>query len=637
MSSCFAVSGGVLAAMLAAGVAAQTPPVPSGLAPLPGLGVEWPTLSAPTPAAPGAVAAPEPVDPDLAGTRYALTVNGLTALGLDARFREQSALWKGRKAETNAAQIQRRIAEDSDLIDQLLRARGYYGGVTTPAVTAPAGGRGGAVVLTVVPGPLYHFATIDLRLPAGAPAEPVATAIGIKPGDAVIADTVQSAQDGLKEALAARGYPFPRIEPAEITIDHALRTATWVQTIDPGARGRFGRVRTVGRSLLDAAHLQRLARWRPGDAYASAELDDLRRAMIATGLFGSVQITPVAAGTAPDGAAIVDVRIRTEAAPLRTVAATAGYSTSQGVRVEGSWSHRNLLPPEGAVTFNVIAAEREQAAGVLLRRQNWRRRDLTLTARLQYDRQQLPAFKAQTLTIGAGIERETNIIWQKKWYYALGIEAVPSRETDRSSAGEPTRNYFVGALPASLTYDGSNNLLDPTRGFRVTLRGSPEVSIDGPVNTYLKASIDGSYYQPLSSTLTLATRGRIGSILGASRIDIAPSRRFYAGGGGSLRGYGYQQVGPKDAGDSPTGGDSIVEGSFELRKRFGSFGVVPFIDAGQVYSSPIPRFDGIKIGAGIGARYYTSFGPVRIDIATPVNGRRSDARVQFYVSIGQAF
>ena len=621
---------------------------------LPGLGVDWPATTAPVvvaapidPGATGGAASPatspaaasEPqADAELAGVRYVLTVNGLGRLDLDARFRELSELYKGRKAAANIAQLNRRIIEDSELIDQLLRAQGYYGGATGAKITPPSTpGQPTGVTLTVDPGPLYHFAAVTLDTPPRTPPGLIAPLVGVRPGDAVAAEPVQAAQDALKAKLATEGYPFPTVAAPAIVVDHATRTVTLTQTIDPGPRGRFGVIRANKKSVLTARQLQRLARFHPGYVYDSAKIDDLRRAMIATGLFGAVNITPVKAGAAPGGDTVVDLRIGTETAPLRTLAATVGYSTSQGVRLEASWQHRNLLKPGGAVTFSVVAAEREQAAGVVLRRQNWRARDVTLNVRAQFSKQELSAFRAQTITLGASIDRETNLIWQKRWYFSAGTELVLSRETDRSSPGEPTRIYYVGALPLSLTYDGSNNLLDPTRGFRLTVRASPELSVEGATFGYVRSQLEGSVYQGIGGRVTLAARGHIGSIIGANHENIAPTRRFYAGGGGSLRGYGYQQVGPQDAQNNPSGGDSIVEGSFETRIRFGNFGVVPFIDAGQVYTATIPSFTDIKFGGGIGARYYTSFGPVRIDIATPINGRRSDAKVQFYVSIGQAF
>jgi len=633
----------------------RTPPADPSLetmTPLPGLGVNWPATAAPVtgrapidPAAAAATSALAPTladtpaaDPELAGVRYTSTVIGLGPLNLDARFRELSELYKGRKATANIAQLNRRITEDSELIDQLLRAQGYYGGTTAAKIVPPAApGQPATVTLAVVPGPLYRFSAVTLQSPPATPPGLIAPLVGVATGDAVAAEPVQSAQDALAAKLAAQGYPFPLIAAPEIVVDHATRSATLTQAIDPGPRGRFGVIRANKKSILASKQLQRLARFRPGDVYDSAKVDDLRRAMIATGLFGAVAITPVKAGDAAGGSTIVDLRIRTENAPLRTVAATGGYSTSQGVRVEASWQHRNLLKPGGAVTFSLVAAEREQAAGVVLKRQNWRARDTTLNVRAQFSKQELSAFRAQTVTVGASIDRETNLIWQKRWYYSAGGELVLSRETDRSSPGEPTRTYYVAALPLSLTYDGSNNLLDPTRGFRVTGRASPELSVAGASFGYVRSQLEGSIYEGVGDRVTLAARGHVGSIIGASHGNVAPTRRFYGGGGGSLRGYGYQQVGPQDAQNNPSGGDSIVEGSFETRIRFGNFGIVPFVDAGQVYTSTIPSFNDIKFGGGIGARYYTSFGPVRIDIATPINGRRSDAKVQFYVSIGQAF
>ena len=163
------------------------------------------------------------------------------------------------------------------------------------------------------------------------------------------------------------------------------------------------------------------------------------------------------------------------------------------------------------------------------------------------------------------------------------------------------------------------------------------MSFNGTTFGYMKLQIESSTYMPLSDRITLAARGHLGTIAGAAQRNIAPTRRFYAGGGGSVRGFGFQAVGPKAPDGTPSGGDSIVEASFEARVRFGDFGIVPFFDAGAVDTSLLPRFRDVRYGGGLGFRYYTGFGPVRIDVATPINPSRGDARVQFYVSIGQAF
>ena len=135
----------------------------------------------------------------------------------------------------------------------------------------------------------------------------------------------------------------------------------------------------------------------------------------------------------------------------------------------------------------------------------------------------------------------------------------------------------------------------------------------------------------------LAGRIRIGSIAGASLEDIAPSRRFYSGGGGSVRGYGYQDLGPRDAKNDPIGGRSLAEFALEARIRFGKFGVVPFFDGGRLSTQSMPRFDHFQFGTGLGLRYYSTFGPIRIDVGTPLNRQKGDNPVAIQVSLGQAF
>jgi translocation and assembly module TamA len=364
----------------------------------------------------------------------------------------------------------------------------------------------------------------------------------------------------------------------------------------------------------------------------------LRRALVATGLVGSLGIEPVAKSDNP-AATVVDLVVTMTPAPMRTLAGQVGFSTTDGFRVEASWQHRNLIRPQGAVTLRGVVGTDEQRLSADLRRSNWKRRDRTLGARIAASREDRDAFFARTFELGAHIERETNLIWQKTWVYSLGAELLVSQERDRSRivGGGGLETFYIAAAPLLLTYDGSDDLLDPSTGFRLTGRLSPELAFSGDTYTYIRAQIDGSGYLQLGEKFVLAARARLGTILGAERRNIAPTRRFYAGGGGSVRGYGFQGVGPRDADNDPLGGRSITELSIEGRYRFGQFGIVPFIDAGQVYTTTYPKFYDLRFGAGIGARYYTNFGPIRIDVATPIDPRKGDPRVGVYVSIGQAF
>ncbi|MDB5738128.1 MAG: hypothetical protein JWO65_1796, partial [Sphingomonas bacterium] len=154
---------------------------------------------------------------------------------------------------------------------------------------------------------------------------------------------------------------------------------------------------------------------------------------------------------------------------------------------------------------------------------------------------------------------------------------------------------------------------------------------------YLRTQLDGSAYYPVGDKLVIAGRGRVGTTVGIARFDLAPSRRYYAGGGGSVRGFGYQQLGPKDVQNNPIGGLSSTELAFEARYRFGNFGIVPFFDAGRVGQTAMPSISGMRYGAGIGGRYYTNFGPMRLDVATPINRQPGESKIALYISIGQAF
>ena len=140
----------------------------------------------------------------------------------------------------------------------------------------------------------------------------------------------------------------------------------------------------------------------------------------------------------------------------------------------------------------------------------------------------------------------------------------------------------------------------------------------------------------------IAGRVRLGVIAGGQIPAVPAGRRFYAGGGGSVRGYGYQDLGPRDpVFDDPIGGRSLAEFALEARIRVNllgnKIGIVPFIDAGNIYTSPLPRIDNLRFGAGVGVRYHTNFGPIRVDVGTPIGRRRGDPRVAVTVSLGQAF
>ncbi|MBM3927593.1 MAG: outer membrane protein assembly factor [Sphingomonadales bacterium] len=608
----------------------------SPMSDIPGIGVEWPDLArAPT----DSDATSDARAQIAAESRYSYTITGIDEIAsplLRERFDAASTLRANRGDPANAAQIDRRAREDAELLETLLKAEGYYD--ARIATRVEPSGATVAVTLNVEPGPLYRFGGVTLAGvdQAGPKADDLRAAFGLAPQAPVNSDEIAAAADRLRTAVGEQGFAFAEVGEPEIVVDRAARTATLDLAIAPGTPRRFGRITMADTSIFGPRHVQDIARFRPGQPFTESALVDLRRALIQTGLVSSARVDTVE-GQTPD---TVDVAVALEPAPPRTIAGELGYGTGEGARAELSWTHRNLFPPEGALTLRGVLGTREQLGSIVFRRNNFRGRDRVLTGQLSVAHTERDAYEADTIQLAGSLERQTNIFFQKTWTWSVGAELVATDERDViADTGEARRQtYFIGALPTSLTYDGSDDLLNPSRGFRLSGRLSPELSLVGSAFGYARIQLDGSLYRPITPTVILASRVRLGTIAGAPRDAIAPSRRFYAGGGASVRGYGFQSIGPRDPNNAPIGGRSITEFSIEARvKAFGNFGIVPFLDAGNIYTSPLPQLSRFRYGAGLGVRYYSNFGPIRVDVGTPLNPQPGDPRIGVYVSLGQAF
>lgn len=584
------------------------------------------------------------IDPT-ARLRYSVVFEGLGDADADTlmqRFDAFSELRKGGDARANLAQIRRRGRTDADLLDQLLRVRGYYdadtqfdlrpnGGGDTPHIEA---------VLRARPGQRYKVTSLTLAgLPdKDAQAQNLRALFNFAKGDPADTDQINAAVEHLRTGLGQRGYPFAKIASPVLTVDHDNHDALLNLVVDTGHFRRFGAFKVAPGGPFDARHVATISRLTPGEPFDETKVEDLNRALIATGLISRVEITPERAADDQN----VDLDIKMISAPPRTVAGELGYGTGEGFRAEASWQHRNLFPPEGGLTLRGVAGTQEQSLSAAFRRNNFHRRDRALNLQVNIDNADQPAYQALTAGVSASIERQTNLIFQKKWTWSLGSELAVSSERDiyDNSTISVRRVYVIAALPTSLNYDGSDDLLNPSRGFRLGLRVSPELSLQGSIFGYLRTQFDASSYIHVSDRLVIAERVRLGTIIGATRDRVAPTRRFYAGGGASVRGYSYQAIGPRDANNNPLGGVSLGEFSLEARYRFGStdqFGLVPFIDAGTVGQNPLPPLQEMRVGVGIGVRYYTNFGPIRVDVGTPLNPQPGDARIGVYVGLGQAF
>jgi translocation and assembly module TamA len=614
---------------------------------MPGLGIAWPELdareTAPPPAAAPTKRKGHAVAVTVGDIRYTVQVEGLGSVGdseeLLRAFRQQSALEAERKDPANAAQIGRRANADADLLTQLLRADGYYDAAVEPRTEKV--GNALSVVLTADPGSQYHFASVDLPGldSAGPGAARLRDSFAVKAGDPVVATDVIAAGVSLTTALGEQGYAGATLGDQDIEVNHQTHLATLVLPVNPGPVARFGAIHVSGRPAFSASHVALIARFKRGDPFQRSKLDDLRRALVATTLVANadIQVVPVQGGKA------VDINVRLEPAPQHTIAGELGYGTAQGARLEVSWTDRNFFNPEGALTLRGIAGTNEQLLGVQVRRSNFAMRDQTLNLQFSASHQKYAAYTAKTVDLTAYIERQSNFIWHKKWTWSYGGEWLGTIERGvfSSALTKTTRRFLIAAVPLSLGYDGSDSLLDPTTGFRLSGRVSPEISFHGGHFSYGRAQFDASAYHPVGGRVVVAGRVRLGTIFGSSLFNVAPSRRLYAGGGGSVRGYGYQQLGPKDLDGDPIGGRGLAEFALEARVRLkqlgGNLGIVPFFDGGTLTSSARPDFRHWRTAVGLGVRYYSLFGPIRVDVGVPLNRQTGDGPFAVTVSLGQAF
>ena len=605
-------------------------------------------------------------DDEILEVAYGIQVNGLesadeeTETNLADAFNDLSALENGDGEAANVAQVAARLTEDSVLIKRLLAAEGWYGADVTTRVdrSEEVNGQPLTAVLDVAPGQRYTFSDIVIEADPVVPPDLISENLALRVGEPIIAARVQGAEANVALKLPENGYPFAEVGQRDILLDQDTGDGVYTLPVETGPRSVFGGIETTGDLAFDAEHVEVLSRFERGELYDSRDVDDLRQALVATGLFNTVTVSPQQTGEpAGDGTEYATILVEQNAGPARTLAGSAGYGTGQGFRVEGSWSHRNLFPPEGALIVNAVAGTQEQGAGATFRRSNAGRRDRTFQLRADAFHSDYDAFEAFTGQLSALVSYDSTPIWQKPFTYAYGVRLIGTNEQDYDFAlGElDRRTFFIGGLTGQVGMDRTDSLLDATEGFRLTALVEPEGSLQGGFTPYVRARIDGSAYYSATDSIVLAGRVRVGTIQGIDRADLAPSRRFYGGGGGSVRGYGFQEVGPRveianpkfdptDPEDEtdptifrPIGGRSLTEAAAEVRYRVGNFGVVGFVDVGQVYEATTPDFSDLRYGAGLGGRFYTNFGPLRADIAMPLNRRPGESRFAIYVSIGQAF
>lgn len=495
-----------------------------------------------------------------------------------------------------------------------------------PALRAPEAI--GQIRIEVRAGPTYRFGTARIGPLAPETALPDTFRRGAPASTATIRDAAQAAVLGWRRDGRAKAD----ISNQDIVADHARDQIAARITVTPGPRLRFGEVRISGARDVRERRIRTIAGIPEGQMFDPDETDRVANRLRRTGSFRSVTVTE-SDQIGPDNTlpVIIDV---VEAVPRR-FGFGAEYSTTEGARLSGFWLHRNFLG--GAERFRVDSAIAgiggetggvDLSFGVRYERPATPRADVDLFAEFLWERLDEPDFTSDTTEFNLGFTRyatDTLIVEFGLGYLFADTQDAFGRET-----------FQLLTLPLAAELDRRDTPLDATDGYYIDLQATPFLALAGTENG-TRIALDARGYRS-TTALTFAGRLQLGALFGPSLAESPPFYRFFSGGGGTVRGQSYQSLGV-DLGGARTGGRSFLGLSGELRYNWNDdLQVVGFADWGYIGAESVPDFTGDShAGAGIGVRYKTGIGPIRLDLATPVSGSTDASDLYIYVGIGQAF
>ena len=494
------------------------------------------------------------------------------------------------------------------------------------------------VTITIDPGAVFTLGDIVLRGDAAglAPAE-----FGLIPGGNAGSDAVLKAEAEIVRRLKEEGRPLAAVTGRDIVADHDTVTLDVTLDVEAGPVAGYGPTTVSGTETMDPGFTAYVTALKEGKQYSPKEVEEARDRLLALGVFSSVTISE---GTELDASGQIPIKVEVSERKLRYYGVGATVSSTEGLGIEGYWGHRNLfgraetLRIEGSIgrigdddvedvgKLNYNAAILFEKPGVI-------GPDSKFFSRFRTVYEHPDAYDRFSTEIAAGLS------YQFTREQSASVEVSLEYEDVDDFYHPEGQRHLIASIPAQYVYDSRDNKLDPKRGFRALAFAEPAHDFLTSV-TFVKFRGELSAYKAIDAAqrFVLAGRAAAGSIVGASVEDIPADRRFYVGGGGSVRGYEYQGVGPKDPEGNPIGGRSFAEFSAEMRIQVReNIGIVPFVDAGAVSEEEFLGSARFQVGAGVGLRYLTPFGPLRIDVAVPVNPQPGDPDFAIYAGVGQAF
>ncbi|MDU8942627.1 autotransporter assembly complex protein TamA [Ovoidimarina sediminis] len=522
-----------------------------------------------------------------------------------------------------------------------LYSEGYYGGTVSilidgqeaadiSGLNAPT--RIDRIVVRVTPGPLFRFGQTRVA-PAGGfrdmPEE-------FRPGAPARSELIQEAVTETITAWRDIGHAKADVAAQRLVADHDRARLDADVEIDPGPRLRFGDLRIEKQSRMSERRIRKIAGLPTGEVFSPADLDRTARRLRDTGVFSTVALRE-AERPNPDGT--LDITARIVDQKPRRFGVGAEYATDEGLSLSGFWLHRNL---RGEGERLRIGGEVSGISGETGGEDYELTFDLTrpatldaltdayLSARLAQENEEDFLQKGGSLELGF-IRRQTDDLTLQ-----AGIGYSYADVSD--DLGEETYEHLY--FPIGATLDRREDLLDTTDGYYADLQVTPYFGLGGS-ESGTRITGDIRAYEEFGATkgTVFAARVQFGSITGASLTGLPNDLRFYSGGGDTVRGHSYQSLGVDLAPGVTTGGRSFLGLQTELRQEVReNIWIVGFADWGMIGADSVPGVDGDShAGAGIGLRYNTGIGPIRVDVGVPVSGEDDGSSFQIYIGIGQAF
>jgi len=482
-------------------------------------------------------------------------------------------------------------------------------------------------------GPQFKLGTVEISTPVP---DAVRARLDLQPGEPAMAADVLAAQGRLLAALREAGYPLATVPVPVATLrpgDQLLDVDFQPQT---GPKADIGPIDFSGLKEVNESFVRQRLQLQPGQLYQPSTIEAARADLLSLGVFSSVRADPA---TAVDAAGQLPLTFVVVERPRHLVDMSLSYSTDLGVGYSVGWHDRNLFG--NAEQLNLTAAAQlggnattkpGYKVGAQFIKPDFLRRDQQLEVSVEAVDQSLQAYDQTALIEKLGLRRKLSPFWS----VSLGLEG----EQERIDQENVTRHYNLIGIPATLNYDSTGNPFNPTHGIKATFYVRPTQSLGQPNASFVIMQLTGSTYFDLlhNGNSILALRGLVGEVPGVSTFDLPPDQRFYAGGSATVRGYRFQTLGPQFPDGKPTGGTAITAGTVELRQRvWGNFGAAMFLDVGQVTANGQAFSGNWHAGAGAGARDYTPIGPIRLDVAVPLNRLPGGDSFEVYVGIGQAF